>query len=196
MTEQEYRNKIDPFLNTYFELDAEVKSQDKTSRIDYVLRCRQSGKLFGLEVKKKDIQQGSKMGKYLKQALRYSTKTFKSKFGNGIIPIFITPAISSVYKEFNKEHLPIQIKGREYRATQHSDSHEHSNINSLIGEVANIGELRLLTSGDQYKVHFIFSFRNKTIWRSNRFYANSGRLKIETRLHEKNYENMLKTISK
>ena len=78
--EDRYRERINKYLINDFEMDFEVWSECSTKRIDYILKCRESGYLFGLEVKKKEHLTGTKLGNYLKQASNYSNLKFKTKF--------------------------------------------------------------------------------------------------------------------
>lgn len=189
MAEKDYREKIDPFLKKYFNIDTEVWSVDMTARIDYVLQCKESNILFGLEVKDKIIHRGTQIGKYLKQAERYSKLEFKSKFDTTQIPIFISPAISDIYKEVKPKTIKM-IGHSEYHEVFHKSDSKHSNINSLIG-CFNVGEIRSF----EY-VHsvyglkwFSFIFKNLEVWRSENRYENK-------KLNEYNYNKMMQIIKK
>lgn len=176
MSEQEYRTKIDMTLEHYFDIDREVWSVCMNKRIDYVLRCRKSGVLFGLEVKKKEIHKGTAIGKYLLQASEYSKLVFRSKFGLTKMLIFISPAISSIYKEIKPGTLKLS-KGKEYFEIMHPLKSKHSNINSLIG-VFGVGEIR------NYETYFSFIIKNSEVWNSK--YG----------LKENNYNKMFDLINK
>lgn len=192
MSEQDYREKIDKYLVDYFYIDREVWSTDKTSRIDYVLECKESCVLFGLEVKDKTIRRGAQVGEYLKQALRYSDLEFDSKFGVKKIPIFISPAISSIYREVVSGSKRI-IDGDEYWQSYHKENSKHSNVNSLIGSF-NVGEIRTISEINYY--YFAFIFKNKLIWRSEKYYTELPKYKpyIYPRLNEGNYKEMLRIL--
>jgi hypothetical protein len=76
--EDRYRKIINSHLIKKFEMEFEVWSECMTKRIDYILKCRESGYLFGLEVKSKEHLTGTKLGEYLKQASSYSKLKFKT----------------------------------------------------------------------------------------------------------------------
>jgi len=158
MNEQDYRNNIDKVLIKYFDIDTEVWSVCMNKRIDYILRCKKSGVLFGLEVKQKNIHKGTEIGKYLLQASEYSKLVFRSKFGLTKMLIFISPAISSIYKEIKQETLKIS-KGKEYFEIMHPLKSKHSNINSLVGSFG-VGEIR------SFEKSFSFIIKNSEVWSS------------------------------
>lgn len=160
--ENQFRVKLDKVLNRYFELDVEVWCLSKKYRIDYVLKCKTSGLLFGLEVKSQEHFNGSRSGKYLKQAEQYTHEAWLTKFSDiaAILPIFICPAISDYYISIHKDvgRVPIKQQHYEYYPAQHTKDSGHQNMNGLIGAAFDIGELRNLG----YK--FGFSFRNNFVW--------------------------------
>jgi len=166
--EEKYRTEIDQVLNVYFNIDREVWSVEH-KRIDYVLQCKKSKALFGLEVKHTNHMRGEKIGEYLLQASGYAKMNWKTIFtANPVkIPIFITPAISNTVKQVLVESRTI-IDGNEYYQVKHKTDHEHSNINSMIGSAFNIGEVRsfkIMTYNKPFS-YFAFMFNNKPIWRS------------------------------
>lgn len=158
--EQEYRNKIDKTLEKYFDIETECVSFCKKKRIDYILRCKKSDALFGLEVKNTYRKRGNDIGKFAKQASEYSNLFWITKFTNKPIKVlvFVAPAISNYIKNIIVESLEI-TNGRERYIAFHNSEHEHSNVNGFIGEALNFGEIRTLS-----KFHFIFSFKNRIIW--------------------------------
>jgi len=180
--EEQYRTKIDSYFEYYFNIQREVWSCEGR-RIDYILQCKESNAIFGVEVKHENHMRGEKMGEYLLQAHDYSKMKWKTQFLNEPIKvmIFITPAISNTVKQVVVESKTILnrkfIDGietewpAEYYQAKHESTHEHSNINSWISAFG-IGEIRKF---DQR--YFAFMFNNKPIWRS----YNSNRL------HEINY---------
>jgi len=170
--EEEYRNKIDAHLQRYFNIDREIKSICGKYRIDYILECKLSKKLFGLEVKSENRMRGNDFGKYLNQARNYSNCEWHSRFGKVKVLIFITPAISNSFINIVKMDF---LNGNEIYYSQHQRNHEHSNVNGLIGQICNIGEIRSFTN---YRgKYFAFIYRNKIIWSST----------IKTKIHEENY---------
>lgn len=184
MTEKEYRYKIDKTLEVHFNIDREVWSVDGTARIDYVLQCKESLALFGLEVKKNMIHRGTEIGKYLKQAERYTKLKFNSKFNTTEVPIFISPAISEIYKEVKPDSYKF-VSGKETFEPYHNSDSKHSNINSLIG-CFNIGEIRKFKN--RQGPYFSFIFKNSEIWKSDNTYG--------PKINENNYKKMLVLIKK
>jgi hypothetical protein len=160
--EAEFRDRIDKVLDQYFEKEIEVVSVCKSKRIDYVLKCKTSGVIFGLEVKSMQRMRGQKFGLYLKQASNYSSLLWNTKFGKIKLLIFISPAISNSFINVKEK---IFINDIEYYISQHNSNHEHSNVNSFIGDVFNIGEIRQFKENN--KSLFKFMYRNKVIWESN-----------------------------
>lgn len=189
MSEEDYRYKIDKTLEQYFYIDREVWSVCGSKRIDYVLKCKESDVLFGLEVKDKMIHRGSDIGKYLKQAYGYSELIFNSKFEKSKVPIFISPAVSKFYKEVKPDSYK-NIKGIETFEPFHNSQSKHANINGLIGSF-NVGEIRKFIY--EHKIYgykyFSFIFRNSEIWRSRNNYT-------DIKLNENNYNKMMQLINK
>lgn len=196
--EQMYRDEIDKVLTQYFEIDTEVCSLEHR-RIDYVLKCKKSGALFGLEVKHINHMRGEKMGQYLLQAADYARMYWKTKFCAEPVkmPIFISPAISNTVKQVIPESkIMLDRVGnykdaysgfREHYMVRHESINEHSNINSLIGSAFNIGEIRSfkLMEYDLPKVYFAFIFNNKPIWGSC----------DKARLHQVNYNFLINKLN-
>jgi hypothetical protein len=171
--EEEYRNKIDKHLSQYFDIEREIKSVCGKYRIDYILQCKLSKCLLGLEVKSENRMRGNDFGKYLKQASNYSDCEWYSKFGKVKVLIFITPAISNSFINITKMEY---LNGKEIYYSQHDRNHEHSNVGGLIGQICNIGEIRSFKGyyGNDY---FSFMYRNKTLWSS----------RLKGKIHEVNY---------
>lgn len=164
--EEKYRKIIDIQFIKYFDIDSEVWSECGTKRIDYVLHCKRSNVLFGIEVKKSEHLRGVELGKYLLQAHNYSKIKFKTKFSNKPekMLIFITPAISNVIKEIKPETLKI-IDTREYYEAFHNSYAGVSNVNSMIG-VFNVGEIKSRAYRDPKYNYFYFIYKNKFVWDS------------------------------
>jgi len=171
--EEQYREKIDKWLVNYFDIEREVKSVEGR-RIDYVLTCKESGKKFGLEVKADGQFRGVQAGEYLKQAQDYVNHTWKCDGYVGKLPIFIAPAISNTYKEIRFETVksewedafgeqPWTSTPKEYYQSKHHHKHEHSNMNSLIGSVCKVGEVRKIV-GYRGEETVAFCYMNKIIW--------------------------------
>lgn len=175
--EEIYRQKIDKTLERYFEIEREVSSSCGSFRIDYVLKCKESNVCFGLEVKSEKRMRGNNFGKYLKQASNYSSLLWESKWGTQKMLIFIAPAISNSFINV-REKFYDNVNKRELYTSQHESYHEHSNVNGLIGQICNIGEIRSFKGYYNVEPYFAFIFRNKIIWSS----------KLWTKLHLNNYE--------
>jgi len=171
--EQLYRQKIDPYFHKYFNVETEVWSVCG-KRIDYVLKCKEYGVLFGVEVKHTEHMRGTDMGEYLKQASGYSEMYWKTKFASTAvkIPIFITPAISNTIKQIIPESkvniapnwcdgIPHNEYTAEYYQTFHKQNDKHSNVHGMISSAFGIGEIKTIDN------HFVFMYANKPIWQNN-----------------------------
>jgi hypothetical protein len=170
--EEEYRIKIDKHLERYFIIDREIKSVCNKYRIDYILQCKLSKCLLGVEVKSENRMRGNDFGKYLNQARNYSNCEWYSRFGKVKVLIFITPAISNYFINVIKMDY---LHGKEIYYSQHERNHTHSNVNGLIGQICNIGEIRSFES--HYGKYFAFIYRNKIIWSSS----------YKAKIHPENY---------
>jgi hypothetical protein len=171
--EEQYRQKIDPWLEKYFNLDREVWSVCGKYRLDYILQCKLSKALLGLEVKSQERMRGNDFGKYLNQARNYTDYKWSSKFGVTKALIFITPAISNHYINITKMEY---LNGKEIYYSQHESHHSHSNVNGLIGQICNIGEIR--SFNHCLPNYFSFIYRNKVIWTSSH----------RDKIHQVNYD--------
>jgi hypothetical protein len=171
--EESYRAKIDKYLERYFIIDREIKSVCNNYRIDYILQCKESKKLFGLEVKSEKRMRGNDYGKYLKQARYYSASEWYSRFGKVKVLVFITPAISNHFINITKMDY---LDGKEIYYSQHTKNHEHCNMHGLISEANDIGEIRSFKDyyGNDY---FSFMYKNKPLWSS----------RLKGKIHEVNY---------
>lgn len=171
--EQIYRAKIDPHFKKHFIIDTEVYSKTG-KRIDYILKCKQFGVLFGVEVKHTEHMRGRDIGKYLKQAQAYSEMFWKTKFSATPVkvPIFIAPAISNTIKQIVPESkrtlTPHWYDGKkhddqtaEYYQVFHKQNDKHSNVHSMISEAFDIGEIKTVDG------HFVFMYANKPIWQND-----------------------------
>lgn len=171
--EEQYRQKIDPWLEKYFNLDREVWSVCGKYRLDYILQCKLSKALLGLEVKSEERMRGNDFSKYLNQARNYTDYKWSSKFGVTKALIFITPAISNHYINITKMEY---LNGKEIYYSKHDRNHEHSNVNGLIGGGFNIGEIRSFEN--YFGKYFAFMYRNKVIWKSS----------LKDKIHHENYK--------
>jgi hypothetical protein len=168
--EEKYRVKLDKAFEPYFEIYREVRSNCGKGRLDYVLKCKESGAFFGIEVKKNqqkedDRLRGNDWGKFLKQAEGYTKMSFNKKhpeIPNKIL-IFITPSLSTYFKEVDL-NSKTEINGYTFFKPKHEDHQLHSNVNSIVSCGFNVGEIKKLGKGKwQY---FGFVFQNKRIWSS------------------------------
>ena len=87
--ENDFRIKIDKHLRQYFDLEIECWSKCKTKRIDYILRCKTSGAIFGLEVKNTYRKRGNDIGAFALQASQYSQLYWITSFLNKPIKVLV-----------------------------------------------------------------------------------------------------------
>lgn len=174
--EEIFRAEFDKHIEKYFEVEREVQSECKTGRIDYILRCKETYVMFGVEVKSYDLKRGEKYGKFLNQAGRYTKLFWNSKnWGRVQVPVFIAPALSLHFVNLEENWEANIIENakfieksgyettRDYVPVRHHPRFKHSNMNSLIGECFNVGEIK------GYKHHsqgftFSFLYRNYELW--------------------------------
>lgn len=183
MLEDKIVNKTIVVLNRYFHINQEVWSCDKTARIDAVIKCRESGVIFGVEFKHNEKKTGKDIGALILQVIRYS----KLKFDNcqNIIPIFIAPPISVDVLICPDDSL--LIDGSIYYRDRHGLNHEHHTVNGMLGSLG-MGEIRNIQ--DSKGNYFIFSFSNQVIWSSKKDYFT----KKARGLHRENYDKLIKRI--
>lgn len=170
-----FRVKIDPFLEEHFHVEREVRSTTGR-RIDYVLMCKRSNVLFGLEVKSTKHMTRQWIARFLMQANDYSKLRWKTSFSPEPVKVmvFIAPAVSNTVKQVIPESMrPIPGTFNETYQSYHASTHDHTNVNSFISEAFNVGEIRQPTRG-----RVIFSFMNKIIWSNT----------LTGGLHQTNYE--------
>jgi hypothetical protein len=159
--EQEYRQKIDKWLSMYFFIEREVYSTDG-KKIDYVLKCKESKSLFGLEVKSENHKRGNNYVIFLKQANSYNSKKWKTSFyvEPTQLPIFIAPAISRDLKQIVVESK-IKHNNLDYYRLFHNTSVKHCNAHGLISGLLDIGEIK-----NYQNDKFCFMYHNCDIWTS------------------------------
>jgi hypothetical protein len=176
--EESYRAKIDPFFEKYFDVDREVSSDCGKYRIDYLLRCKESNAVFGVEVKSEVRKRGRDFALYIKQAQNYRSAYWNSKrFGLVNTIVFITPAVSNFITNVNPDNcITIPKNGLNviYAEILHPLEHPHNNFHTFLGELCEIGEIKSFTNNTGN--HFQFIYRGKTIWSSL------------NKLHKKNHE--------
>lgn len=175
--ENDYVNKVVSVLRKYFTIQREVKTDCKTGRIDLIVTTP-TGENFGIECKRADEKKGEHIGRFIKQACRYSENTFK-----GVkIPIFIAPALSYNYFIMNSE--TVKIGDEFWHKDRHDEKHLHHTINGLLGSMG-VGEIR------KSEDFFYFSFSNQVIWTSKKEYKSEKIIG----LHEANYKALIKKIN-
>jgi hypothetical protein len=128
MTETQLQYKLGNYFTTWFDVEYEVWSTDRTKRIDIVMvhksdfDCKYP---FGIEVKVNDKKKGKSLGGWLKQAHGYTQKDFIN-YGKLIVLCF--PRISEYYLREGKN------------VYQHDITHEGHNVNTFLGSFQ-IGEI-------------------------------------------------------
>ena len=102
-TEKEFVNKLEAKFKKYFEVQREVVSKCKKNRIDLLLTI--DGKYhFAIECKIPDKKRGEEIGKYIKQAERYTTAEWEYKPGEFVKAIvLICPPLSYSYFILNEQ---------------------------------------------------------------------------------------------
>lgn len=147
-TEKEFVDKLIEKFSRYFEIKREVVSKTKKDRIDLLLTIH--GKYhFGIECKKPNKKRGEEIGRYIKQAERYTKSEWEYKPGVYVKAlIFICPPLS--YNYFILNENSIFIDGIEYHSDRHHKLHDHNTINAFLCGIANIGEVRKKPLGYQF----------------------------------------------
>ena len=193
-TEKEFVDQLCKSFSKHFKVKTEVFSECKKGRIDILLTLPNNVH-FGLECKKPDSKRGEEIGRYVKQAIRYTD--YKFEVSNGVfkrIPIFICPPLSYKYFLMNERsndffnHNNVLFDGKpftKWHQDRHEEHYKHHSFNGFIS-VFGIGEVRKNIDGT-----FFFSVSNKTIfcarkkWNSNDING----------LHSENYTKLLKKLS-
>jgi len=190
LSEKEYSDtRVKPYLEKFFNIDTEVRSECGHGIIDLVLECKQSFKLYGIELKLNRKKRGWGMGKELKQCEKYTQMAFKSKFSKYAVnlPVFLLPGISEQFVQIDKELddlWEIRVKGQRklYYRGYHDYLHPHHNLNSIISTAFNIGEAKKIDGTFWRRPIMALMFNNKIIWDE----------KSNTRV--KNYDKMIKYL--
>lgn len=153
MKNQQEKLLIRRFLETlsvaFKRVETEVKDSSGTSRIDMIVYPTEDV-AFGIEFKQPNQdgvhrKHGSDLGRWLKQAERYSTTFFPHAYHSTHeqIPVFIYPPVTYNHLVFNPDV---------HRVNPGEELHEHNNVNSFIFQSFHVGELRKLSNR-----RFIFS---------------------------------------
>ena len=177
-TEKEFVNRLEAKFKKYFEVQREVVSKCKKNRIDLLLTI--DGKYhFAIECKIPDKKRGEEIGKYIKQAERYTTAEWEykpSEFVKAIV--LICPPLSYSYFILNEQSTIID--GIELHKDRHEELHDHHSFNGFLG-VFNIGEVRKKPLGYQ------FSINNKPVF-EHKIHPNGTDY---TNVHIANYDFMM-----
>jgi hypothetical protein len=178
-TETEFVDQLVNKFSRYFQVQREVVSKCKKNRIDLLLSI--DGKYhFGIECKRPDKKRGEEIGRYIKQAERYTISEWEYKPGVYVKAlIFICPPLS--YNYFCLSNETKTIDSVIYHKDRHDELHDHHSFNGFLG-VFNIGEVRKKPMGYQ------FSLNNKPIF-EHKIYPHNGR--DLTHVHEVNYNFMM-----
>lgn len=181
-TEKEFVNRLALKFSKYFEVQREVVSKCKKNRIDLLLTI--DGKYhFAIECKKPDKKRGEEIGKYIKQAERYTVSWWEYKPGIYVRAIvLICPPLSFNY--FCLSNKTTTIDGIVHHIDRHDELHDHHSFNGLLG-VFNIGEVRKKPLGYQ------FSINNKPVF-EHKIYPHNGR--DYSKVHEVNYNFMMERL--
>ncbi len=199
--EERFVEKLNSYLNKYFEVRNEVWSKCGNGRIDVLLKINPNI-YFGIECKKNNSKRGEEMGEFVKQAIRYSKYEFEvePKIYKRI-PILIAPPLSYKYFLLNqKTELFKSHSAPNGNATWHQDRHpdgnEHHSFNGFLGAWG-IGELR--KGANKYGNFCFISSSNKTIWSSEVYKSwareSMGKLVMKG-FNNKCYEYWVKKIEK
>lgn len=186
MKEEEVSIKIVRVLEKYFYIYPEEKSKCRNGRIDFILVCKKSNVVFGLEIKKIDYKRGEDLGKLIKQVIGYVKMEFKVDNFYRKIPIFIAPPIS--YDLLMCPGKMLVIDDIEYFSDRHSKTDTHHTVNGMLG-VFNIGEIRKSSTFKENYFHFVSS--NKIIWTSKMEYGKN----YSIGLHKINYDHLMQKIN-
>lgn len=141
---------------------------------------------FGIECKQPTSKKGEEIGRYIRQAMRYSNYEFEVEPGVfKKIPIFICPPLSYNYFLMNNQSFEYQ-NGVKLHRDRHGEFDSHHSMNGLLGSFG-IGEVRKRYKKGEY----FFSFSNKIIFSNGPKHYLSKEI---IGLHEKNYESLIKNL--
>jgi len=147
--ENDIVNKAIKHLSAYFFVDTEVWSRRGKSRIDMVLVHLSdiSNKYpIGVEFKINEKKQGKDLGKWLKQAIRYTEADFV-KYGKMLIITY--PQISGLYMEEG-------IRMAKHPFENSGIYGYHHNVNTFLAQF-NVGELQYYIRDDKYYYRIVFN---------------------------------------
>jgi hypothetical protein len=152
--EKDLQDKITLYLSRYFEIEKEVWSEDRKSRIDIVMIHKidiTKQYPIGIEIKTDSKKTGSSLGAWLQQAITYTLKSF-IKYGK--LMIITYPQISSKCMDEGSLMSKHDVNGYDTLAHQH-------NVNTFLGHF-NLGELQKYRRGTHQFCRVVFN--GKLIW--------------------------------
>lgn len=187
-TESEFAEKVCRHLAPHMYLTPEVWSDCGKGRIDYIAECKLTAHRLGIEFKRDDDKTGEGIGKFIRQAIRYS----QYNFNGSPIPIFIAPPLSGMYLALVDKRET--INGKEYILDRHPLSHAHHTVNGLLGDF-NVGEIRS-QPGPKDKKYAIFSFSNRIIYSLRPVWdvVHAEYSEDIAGLHQENYTRLMRNI--
>lgn len=146
------------FEKCFVRIDEEVWDDTNKNRIDMVLYPNADTAL-GIEFKRFDKRKhGNELGKWLRQATRYSEARFPHRFHGKYerIPIFVCPSITHTHLIFNPDvhvkenmiNVSFSNDGMKLTPNTNTPHYEHNNINSFLFAAFGIGEIRKLSESE------------------------------------------------
>lgn len=134
LSETELQDKLTLYFSKYFVVDIEVRSNCSKARIDFLMfHNTDTIKLYpiGIELKKTDIKRGADIGRWCKQAEKYTVLFFKTHQPT----VFITPQITGWYLTEGERMHPHNPEEKGSIGCQ-------NNVNSFLYKAFGIGELQ------------------------------------------------------
>ena len=192
MIEKELSKKSQDVFSHYFDIQTEVKSKCRQGRIDLILTCKQSGAVFGVELKSTERKRGDEIGKIFEQCIRYSKYLFFIDGEWKRIPIFLCPALSVRVFVF-AEGVVVDDEGNYCYYDRHKPYHKHHSFNGFLGNWR-IGEVRTFDKDEitdkRVPQYFSLITNNKIIWTSRK----NWKTKEPIGLHGQNYNYLINKI--
>lgn len=187
ITEDEYIERtLIPILKPHFIIRRECWSNGTNKRrIDIILQIPNTDIFFGVEVKRPSDKRGEEIGRFIKQAIDYSTlewDIYKNCTVFRKIPIFINPPISLNYFVMNQESK--MIEGVKWFRDRHDSTSSHHSFNGFLGSFG-VGEIR--ASKNNRGSYIFFAFSNKEIFTTAKIWGSNDIIG----LHEKNYSKLI-----
>lgn len=182
MTEDELVDSFVKHFSKWFDIEREVRDDNKIGRIDILMQCKVSEVIFGVECKNPDLRKGTDVAEVIMQAVQYSRLSFHGKR----IPVFLVPSISHNQLACAKERKVIE--GKEWILDKHDQNHRHHTVNGLLGKF-NIGEIRRI--GLNGGAFYDFTFSNQVIYTTKKVWNTDD---IEG-LQKENYTTLIRKIN-